>query len=205
MPYLLSLDLSIACTGYCVFDIETNKLIEHGIVPVKKATKKKFKGLYNIGVEEEEYRDFKCDQEIYDYISNALLTKLQDYVNDIEWVVREGYGFGGASLSRLAEQSGVCTHKLWQHFPLPFQRLITVAPPSVKKIACGKGKATKKEVMEGVSERFGVAVDYWYSNDDCDAFVIGKIGLTVVNNNCRTKYEKELRQKIIKNNNLDLE
>lgn len=202
---LLSLDLSIACTGLCIFDVDNEKLLEHHIIPLKKATKKKYKGMYNVGVEEEDYRSFYNDPEKFHFISENILKYTEPYREDIKWICKESYAFGGSSLSRLAEQSGVCLYRLWKEQFIDFSNLITIAPVSVKKVATGSGNATKKEVMAGVHKRWGYSPEFWYSSDDCDAFVIGSIGMMVVNNSPVNKYEKELREKIIKNNSLNLE
>jgi Holliday junction resolvasome RuvABC endonuclease subunit len=179
MSYLLSLDLSISCTGLCIFDVDKEEFIEHHIIPVKKTQKKK-------------------------YISNKVLEICDPYKDSLKWVAKEGYSFGGSALSRLAEQSGVCLFQLYMKEINNLNNLITIAPVSVKKVGCGKGKATKKEVMEGVKQRWGIDTEYWYSSDDCDAFVIGYIALMTINNTPSDSYEKELRKKIIKNNKLNL-
>jgi Holliday junction resolvasome RuvABC endonuclease subunit len=201
---LLALDLSISCTGLCIFDIESGTLLKHSIIPIKPATKKAYKGVYQIGIEEEKYVAFSCDPPKFVFTANSLLTFLAPYAKDIKWIAKEAYAFGGASLSRLAEQTGVVFNQLWDHEILTCNNLITVAPASVKKYATGKGKVTKKEVMEAVENRWKIPTDYWYSDDDCDAFVIGKLALMVLNNSPENKYEKELRQRVIKTNNLIL-
>jgi crossover junction endodeoxyribonuclease RuvC len=204
--YLLALDLSIACTGVCLFQIETGALAAHYIIPIKKATKKAYKGLYNIGVHEDEYVSFYSDPEKFHYISETLLTLLKPYDRNIEWVAKESYAYGGSSLSRLAEQCGVCSYRLWQNGHLESdENLIQIAPVSVKKYATGKGKATKDEVMHAVESKWDYPKGYWFSSDDCDAFVIGKIAMMVLNNTPQNKYEKELRDSIIKRNKLELE
>lgn len=201
---LLALDLSISCTGLCIFNVGKEELIEHHIIPVKKTQKKKYKGMFDIGVEEPNYVNFENDYAKFEYISNKVLEICDPYKDSLKWVAKEGYSFGGSALSRLAEQSGVCLFQLYMKEINNLNNLITIAPVSVKKVGCGKGKATKKEVMEGVKQRWGIDTEYWYSSDDCDAFVIGRIALMTINNTPSDSYEKELRKKIIKNNKLNL-
>jgi len=203
MGILIALDLSISCSGICIFDLESKQLLEHHIIPIIKGTRKATKGLYNIGIDEEQWVEFDSIYHKFEHFVDSLLTRLTPYKDEETiWIAKEGYGFGGSSLSSLAEQGGVCLyilHKYWYFDP---DRFIIITPSSVKKYATGKGKADKNEVKEGIKSKFGIDTDFWFASDDADAYAIGQIALMVIHNSPANKYEKELREKIIKNNKL---
>lgn len=196
---LLALDLSIKNSGYCVFDVNTEELVEKGSVPCIPATRKAYMGQRRLSndLKTTEYRQFNSKYEILDYISKELLTKVKKYSKDIVCIAKEGYGFGGSSLSNLAEAGGVCLTDLFRG-NINTDNMILLAPVTVKKFITGQGKATKKEVQEGIEKKYGVPLDFWECDDESDAFVIGKIGVMYLNNNPKTKYEKEMIGRIKK-------
>jgi crossover junction endodeoxyribonuclease RuvC len=93
-------------------------------------------------------------------------------VADADVVVLEGYSFGskGRSLFQIGELGGVVRLKLWRE-GIAFAE---VPPTVLKKLATGKGNASKDEVFAAAIRR----LDYQgCSNDEADALWLRHAGL----------------------------
>lgn len=181
---ILALDLSIARTGFALFDLETEKNLMVGNIPTKSLKKN------NVPKFEREHLK-------YVYIADTLLDALGEHVDGIQYIIGEDYAYGGSSLSKLAECNGAIGATLAKKSPLDFAKRLTVAVPSVKKFTTGDGRAKKPEMMASVCERWGFCSEI---DDESDAYAIGKIGLMVINNTPSDRYEKELRKIVLKRN-----
>ena len=125
---LLSLDLSLNETGYCV---DTSQSIASGILkPPKNLTQ----------YEKIEYN----------------LTKILELVeaNNIKLVGIEAaaYGMKSSSMNILAEQQGVIKHELRKRGV----SVTEVAISSIKKYITGKGNAKKVQVIQSLRDKYNI-------------------------------------------------
>jgi crossover junction endodeoxyribonuclease RuvC len=93
-------------------------------------------------------------------------------VADADIVILEGYSFGstGRAVFQIGELGGVIRFKLWRE-GIPF---VEVPPTVLKKLATGKGNASKDEVFAAAIRRLNYQGN---SNDEADAMWLRYAGL----------------------------
>lgn len=104
-----------------------------------------------------------------------LVAAVRDHTRNSNLVVVEGPSYGNQGAQRQAghhERAGLwwlVTHDLWRR-EVPFA---VASPATVKKYACGKGNASKDEVLVAVCRRFD-----WFggNNDAADAVILTALG-----------------------------
>jgi crossover junction endodeoxyribonuclease RuvC len=105
-----------------------------------------------------------------------LRDKILDLVRSVEqpFVLVEGYSFASrnSQAHALGELGGVVRVSLWEQ-GIPYVEV----PPTVRaKFACGRGNASKAEVISAVSARTGIVWDGKGADDQCDAWILQEIG-----------------------------
>lgn len=143
-PHVIGLDLSLACTG-----VASSRSWADTIKPPPK-----LRG--------------------HDRMANLIQT-VRDHTRAADLVVVEGPSYGNQGAQRQAghhERAGLwwlVTHDLWRR-EVPF---VVASPATVKKYACGRGNASKDEVLVAVCRRFD-----WFAgnNDAADAVVLAALG-----------------------------
>jgi Holliday junction resolvasome RuvABC endonuclease subunit len=95
-----------------------------------------------------------------------------DITYSTDLVIMEGYSFGsrGRALFSIGELGGVIRLAL-DDMDIPW---VALAPSTVKKLATGKGNASKDLVLVEAVKRLGYAGS---SNDECDALWLLQAGL----------------------------
>jgi len=125
---LLSLDLSLNETGYC---IDTTNLITSGIIKPPKTL---------------------SQYQRIDYNLSKILELVKD--NDIKLVGIEAaaYGLKSSSMNILAEQQGVIKYELRKRGIAVTEGNIS----SIKKFITGKGNAKKIEVIKALRDKYNI-------------------------------------------------
>lgn len=97
--------------------------------------------------------------------------------NDIELAVIESYSFASrnSQAHSIGELGGCIRMTLWECF-IPY---IDVPPTCRAKFATGKGNASKGEVISSISAKTGMVFSGAGGNDECDAWVLEQMGLTM--------------------------
>lgn len=149
--YFMGIDPSYSSTGLVVLDNEVNN-----ITPLIATTIK-------AGLPGETFI-----QRMTSLIS-SLESILKDYPPTEILTVMEGAAFASEfGAFKLGKLSGVLEYWLASH---NYQYYL-VAPPYAKKVASGKGNATKVQVINGVRKRWGYKHK---SNDVNDAYTMARI------------------------------
>ena len=115
------------------------------------ASKKKLEGTFLGGkVIGTPYGEWKTPEERFDMISDWAMS----VVGGCGKVCIEGYAFAakGSALFQIGENTGVLKHKLYRA-GIPYT---TAAPTSVKKLACGNGRAKKGEMYDSFYDKTGI-------------------------------------------------
>jgi len=98
----------------------------------------------------EKFIEWNHDCERYRSIADWAIEKVQG----CEWVILEGYSYNSknSKVFNIAENTGVLKYKLWENaYPVDI-----VSPAEVKKLATGKGNATKKDMHSAFVKDTGV-------------------------------------------------
>ena len=128
--------------------------------------------------------------EIEEYIATLLSSMEPDLVTI------EGYSYASANQAhQIGELGGVIRRLL----KVAGQKWKEIAPSQVKKFATGKGNCKKDLVLMQVYKRWG---QEFKTSDEADAFVLAKIGASLVNGyngeEGLTAYQREVIEKIRK-------
>ena len=97
---------------------------------------------------------------------------------EVELFVVEDYSYStrkSKSLTGMGEQRGVFYTYLWTH--LLSDRLILPSPGTLKKFAVGVGRMDKEIFVQKVALKYKREFE---SSDECDAYVLAKIGQAVL-------------------------
>jgi crossover junction endodeoxyribonuclease RuvC len=173
----IGLDVTLTCTGFCIFDVQGN-FVSSGTVKSKPGSH---------------------PLERYNKIMYELFQKINPESTDVFGV--EGYSFGSHSgrIADLAELTGILKYKLYYHFLVHTSNIWNIVPTQVKKFATGKGaKVDKNVILKEVYRKWNQDFN---SDDEADAFVLGKImSACFINSTTLTKYEKEVVDAVIEYN-----
>lgn len=152
-----ALDLSLASTGIaCTHDSKGQpRLFARTVAPPRSPSKPTS-------------MDHARVHKVFTAVRNTVLCQPDLVV--IEWLP-QFEGHGDASL-RLAELHGVVRHWLWgRRIPVA-----DVRPTHLQMYATGKGRATKQEVREAVTGRYGGLLHIG-TDDEADAVTLLAMGL----------------------------
>jgi Holliday junction resolvasome RuvABC endonuclease subunit len=140
---ILSLDLSLSDTGFCLREKDKNTYTFGSIKTDPKDSM--------------HLRIFKALEAIQRTIRGVLIDKvaIEDY----------GYGAKGNSITKLAELGGVVKQYMFKQC-IPVQ---TVPIKAWKKSVLGKGTLKKEDIKALVLKKFGC---YFENQNICDAFCI---------------------------------
>lgn len=160
MSNLLALDQSSQCTGWSIYNKETNKLIDYGS--------------FTIDSTDFDTRLYHINKKIRNIIATNNITEV--YLEDIQL---QGDGVPNVVVyKRLAEVIGVICC-LCAELKIPR----VVVPPATWRHTCGiKGKTRldkKRNAQKYVEEKYGLKV----SDDIADAICIGEHAITQQNPN----------------------
>ncbi|MFJ4847588.1 hypothetical protein [Streptomyces sp. NPDC088733] len=105
-----------------------------------------------------------------------LITKIGDFIRNADLVVIEGPSFGAGVKHRHEDLAGLrvmARHWCWKHH-IPY----AIVPPSNRAMyAAGSGRASKPEVREAISERYGIELEGVAKYDRADAYALAAAGL----------------------------
>ena len=140
MIYVLGLDLGLANCGWAVASLHSKFIIpqEMGLITTKKSTKKQ-----NVMASDDNFRRAKevsseLEEIVAKYNPGLICVEAQSFPRSASSAAKTAMVWG--SLATLVNQSGKpCVH---------------VRPVDIKEAACGKAKASKKEVQEGLDIMF---------------------------------------------------
>lgn len=179
MGYIIGLDLSICNTGWSIIDSK-GKYINSGTIKTEAAKKT---GICSI-------------QRLY-YIKQQLDFVISKYKPKI--AVIENYAYGvkkSKSVFQIGELGGVIRFLLF----IRKINFFVCSPLSLKKYATGKGSGKKNVIIKGVFKKYGME---FKTDDEVDAFVLGKIGYGICKykkeKNGLKEYEKEVIKVILEN------
>ena len=147
MIKLLSLDTSSTCTGYTKFtfkDSTYNHLLTSSIKTTSKNIYQRFDNIHNHFLNEDLYT--WCDL-----------------------VVFENYAFRGNRVSQLAELNGLLKY----NFYLNEKDIEVIAPPTIKKVITGNGRANKDEVRKSIKSNKEFSKIKFKNDDESDSFAVG--------------------------------
>lgn len=168
-PVGMGLDLSLTATGLVVWDGQ--RVLRGGVLATEPMPKKVKDQSPRLRVRRDGtkvYRGLNREARI-EYIAKRVASSIRKFQPGVVCV--EGYSFGskGSSMTDLAELRGVILNRV-HRAGLDTEQII--APPTLKKLATGNGRADKIEVVE-------MAQDAWPGcpNEDnvADAFWLAVI------------------------------
>ena len=165
--YLFGLDLSLACTGVTIYDLEKREFVYIGSINTEKVKKKK--DLYHNGIKL---------KHIYDYLEELK----EKYPPSIVAIER------GFSRFPTATQVIYRTHGITNLLFHDVNQLYY--PPKTVKEAIYKGDATKAQVQKIIKNNF---VDVEFANEDeSDSFAVA---LTYLIKEGLIEFEKPIVEK----------
>jgi crossover junction endodeoxyribonuclease RuvC len=104
-----------------------------------------------------------------------ILGAINEWSLGCEIVVIEGYSFGSvAGMRTCIELGGIVRFQLLRSR----RRIVEVSPSTLKRFASQDGHAEKDKMILHVFRRWGVE---FQSNDECDAYVLARIGQAIEN------------------------
>ena len=104
--------------------------------------------MFNNNIRGELFPDYTAECGRYDSISDWAV----DLLIGSEQVALEDYAYGAKGrVFHIAENTGILKYKLWQQ-SIP---LDVIQPTRVKKLASGKGNASKQEMFEAFVKETG--------------------------------------------------
>lgn len=155
---ILAMDLSLSFPAYAVIDIVKGKALVREI----RYTDNKSGGTPKLS-----------HAERLDRIAKDIVQIFSDYP-DIDAVIREkGFSRYANTTQVLFRVVGVSDLKVFEASGIT--KIDEIAPTSVKRLVAGDGKASKKEVEDGVREHLvELQKDLHFMTDDCsDAVAVG--------------------------------
>lgn len=129
-----------------------------------------------------EYPDWNCKSHRYDLLSKWVLDIIESH--DVSEAIIEGYAYGakGRGVVDLGENGGLLRWKFWYN-QIPYSE---ISPQELKKLATGKGNASKEAMYEAFIEDTGHDIVWEYQkngdkignpvSDIVDAWFLWKFG-----------------------------
>jgi hypothetical protein len=135
------IDYSMTCPAICVYSGQPQQFSFFGCKIYFLTDRKKHIRTYLSNIKGESFEDYEGDFMRYDSLSEWAMR----YLRGINQACIEGYAMGAkGKVFNIAENTGVLKYKLFQS-----QIPLEIAPPSqIKKMATGKGNATKDEMHD---------------------------------------------------------
>jgi Holliday junction resolvasome RuvABC endonuclease subunit len=164
----LGLDLSLRGTGLVVWD--GKQVLRHGCLetePMPKAVKDRATGLRVRRDGSSVFRGDSREQRI-EWVRRKVVSTVRTFPIGLACV--EGYSFAskGSSMTDLAELRGVILNVLFRN-DVPVD---IIAPPTLKKIATGNGRAEKDEMIRKARRKWkrcpdndNVADGFWLAHE----------------------------------------
>jgi Holliday junction resolvasome RuvABC endonuclease subunit len=142
------IDYSLTSPSICIYNGDENKFNFDKCNIFFLSKTKKYSNYSHKNIDgQENYSDFSCPEQRYDFISDWAMDILIS--NDIQKITLEDYSYGSTGkVFHIAENTGLLKWKLWQSEI----KIEVVAPTAVKKFASGKGNADKERMYESFLE-----------------------------------------------------
>ena len=142
------IDYSLTSPSICIYNGDKDKFNFDKCNIFFLSKTKKYSNYSHKNIDgQENYSDFSCPEQRYDFISDWAMDILIS--NDIQKITLEDYSYGSTGkVFHIAENTGLLKWKLWQ----AEIDLEVVAPTVVKKFASGKGNADKERMYESFIE-----------------------------------------------------
>lgn len=165
---IMGIDPSITSTGWAVLEYEEDEL-KNIITPEKKESL--FKGDYK--PELLDYGHIKTnsndsDSERFYSIYQQLEKSLKFYDPCLISIEDQYSSLNPKTLKRLSHVRGYCMFLAKSYK----KDMYLYYPTSVKKIASGKGNASKEDMTAAMNDYFSLELDYKKENDKADAIAI---------------------------------
>lgn len=162
-PLGVGLDLSLTGTGVVVYD--GSRVLRHGCLETEPVPKSAKDRATKLRVRQDGSRVFRGSrEERIEWVARRVASTVRKFGPDL-FVCVEGYSYGskGSSMTDLAEMRGVILNRLLR---AGIQWDI-IAPPTLKKLATGNGRADKAEMVAKAQDEWPGCPD----NDNvADAF-----------------------------------
>lgn len=135
------IDYSMTCPCICVYNSNTGPFCYSKCKFYYLTDRKKYSTSFMLNIKGEQFEDYVGDYMRFDSISTWAMR----YLTGLEQVCIEGYAYGGkGKVFHIAENTGILKYKIYQ-----LQIPLEIAPPSqIKKMATGKGNATKEDMHD---------------------------------------------------------
>jgi len=159
---IAGVDYSMTSPSICVY----NGLVENFNFNHCKfyflTDRKKYADSFLKNIKGEEFVYYSGDCMRFDTISDWAMK----YLRGVEQVCLEGYAFGAkGKIFHIAENTGILKYKIFQS-QIPLE---VASPSAVKKLATGKGNATKEEMHAAFFRETGTDLVYFITpgRNDC--------------------------------------
>lgn len=150
--YIISFDISLNGTGYCVLDTiyKNPSIVEVGNLKMKA--------------------NYTLQQKlgIISGRTKELMSRYQPLHEDV--YLERSFSRFNKSTQAIYRARGVIEAELLNY------NLIEFTPSNVKKIITGDGKASKEEVMKSMCEIFDTDENFFETDDESDALAVAYVG-----------------------------
>jgi hypothetical protein len=159
---IAGVDYSMTCPSICVFNGNLGEFSFKKCKFYYLTDKKKYANQFHTNIKGENFQYYEGDYMRFDSISQWAMK----YLVGMEQICLEGYAFGAkGKVFHIAENTGVLKYKIFQtQIPLEI-----VQPSAVKKLATGKGNATKDEMHTSFHLETGLDLIFTITPDRKDA------------------------------------
>ena len=159
---IAGVDYSMTSPSICVYNGTTGNFNFNHCRFYFLTDRKKYADTFLKNIKGEEFAYYSGDYMRFDTISDWAMK----YLRGVDQICIEGYAFGAkGKVFHIAENTGVLKYKIFQA-----QTPLEVAPPSaVKKLATGKGNATKEDMHSAFFRETGTDLIFFMTpgRNDC--------------------------------------
>jgi hypothetical protein len=135
------IDYSMTCPAICVYNGDSKSFSFSRCKFYYLTDRKKYNASFLLNIKGEEFKDYDNDYTRYDSLSEWAMK----YLTGLEQLCIEGYSFGSkGKVFHIAENTGVLKYKIFQ-LRIPLE---VASPSQIKKMATGKGNATKEDMHD---------------------------------------------------------
>lgn len=146
---IAGIDYSMTCPSICVYNGSLDKFSFNLCKFYFLTDRKKYSNTFLKNIKGEEFAYYSGDYMRFDTISDWAIK----YLRGIEQICIEDYAFGAkGKIFHIAENTGILKYKIFQA-QIPLE---VASPSAVKKLATGKGNATKEDMHSAFYRETGI-------------------------------------------------